>query len=114
MAATGITISTHVLDTSIGAPAAGITVHLEGVNDAVIASADTDTDGRVAVFANTADRLTAGKYRLCFDVAPYFARMSVKSFYNEICIAFEVGDGPQHYHVPLLLSPFGYSTYRGS
>ena len=113
MTTSGITISTHVLDTSIGAPAAGIAVHLEGVSNAVIATAETNADGRISAFPVTGD-MEAGKYRLCFDVAPYFASMAVKSFYNEICIAFEVSEGPQHYHVPLLLSPYGYSTYRGS
>ena len=112
------TISTHVLDTSFGAPAAGIAVSLERVEggDSAIAisSGVTNADGRVAGFAPTDGPLRGGHYRLCFDVAAYFAETRRTSFYNEICIDFTVADGPQHYHVPLLLSPFGYSTYRGS
>jgi 5-hydroxyisourate hydrolase len=108
------TISTHVLDTSLGAPASGIAVTLlrvDGDGATVIGAGETNADGRVTSFGAG---LSAGRYRLCFDVALYFAATARASFYGEICIDFLVGEKPQHYHVPLLLSPFGYSTYRGS
>lgn len=109
------TISTHVLDTALGAPAAGIHVTLERWGDeTVIARGVTNTDGRVPSLVPDDGELGAGDYRLCFDVAEYFAASKRESFYNTICITFIVAGEPQHYHVPLLLSPFGYSTYRGS
>ena len=112
------TISTHVLDTSLGAPAANIGVRLDRVdaNGGVtsVSSYVTNDDGRVAALAPSDGALAGGSYRLTFDVASYFAAKQRKSFYRLISIDFEVGDDPQHYHVPLLLSPFGYSTYRGS
>lgn len=105
------TLSTHILDTALGVPAAGIRVRLlrdgqtlgEGISDA---------DGRVKSFGAAA--LAAGSYTLIFEVAAYFATAKRESFYREIGVAFEIVDGRGHYHVPLLLSPFGYSTYRGS
>lgn len=108
------TISTHVLDTALGAPAAGIAVTLcrvSGGSVTELGRGTTNADGRVASFVAV---LEEGTHRLCFEVAPYFAATQRASFYSEICIAFEVAAVPQHYHVPLLLSPFGYSTYRGS
>lgn len=112
------TISTHVLDTALGAPAANITVTLARADGrgaaTVLARAVTNADGRIAALAPADGSLLGGSYRLCFDVAGYFAATQRKSFYNEVCINFQVADDPQHYHVPLLLSPFGYSTYRGS
>ena len=113
-----ISISTHVLDTAFGAPAAGVAVTLERVEASngtiAIFRGVTDADGRVAALAPLDSSLTPGAYRLCFHVADYFAATQRTSFYNEICVNFIVEDGAQHYHVPLLLSPFGYSTYRGS
>jgi 5-hydroxyisourate hydrolase len=117
MTAATTTISTHVLDTALGAPAGGIAVTLRRVDaagDVEVGGGTTNADGRVASFVTDASTLEAGRYRLCFDVAPYFAGTARTSFYTEICIDFLVGEKPQHYHVPLLLSPFGYSTYRGS
>ncbi len=115
---TGVTtISTHVLDISLGVPAAHISVTLERIEEHGItrlSSYVTDDDGRVAELVPPDERFPAGSYRLGFDVAGYFAATRRESFYNRICINFEVDDEPQHYHVPLLLSPFGYSTYRGS
>ena len=112
------TISTHVLDTALGKPAAGIPVTLERVDGSgaaiVLASGVTDAHGRVAAFVPKDGALHGGSYRMCFNVAGYFAATRRETFYSEICIAFQVSDDPQHYHVPLLLSPFGYSTYRGS
>ena len=113
------TLSTHVLDTSLGVPAANIPVTLVRVEDGsdvaiVLASGVTNADGRVAAFGPAEGLLRDGHYRLRFDVAGYFADARRSSFYIEICIDFVVADAPQHYHVPLLLSPWGYSTYRGS
>jgi 5-hydroxyisourate hydrolase len=102
-------LSTHVLDAVAGRPAAGIAVTLTDTAGAVLATARTDADGRVAELAAG---LAPGVYRLTFDTADYFA--GAPSFYPEVVIAFEVTDGIPKYHVPLLLSPFAYSTYRGS
>lgn len=114
----GTTISTHVLDTSLGTPAANITVTLERIDErgvaTQIASHVTNGDGRVGALSPSDGALTGGSYKLTFDVASYFAQTMRKSFYTEIGVNFEVGDEPRHYHVPLLVSPFGYSTYRGS
>ena len=112
------TISTHVLDTALGSPAANVAVTLERVTGhggtTILARGVTNADGRVPSLAPEDGSLFGGSYRLCFDVAPYFAATERRSFYGEICINFLVADDPQHYHVPLLVSPFGYSTYRGS
>ena len=113
----GTTITTHVLDTTFGAPAANIPVMLHRVEkdgSVVIARGVTNADGRSGPLAPEHGSLREGSYRLCFDVAGYFAATRRASFYNDICIDFTVAADPQHYHVPLLLSPFGYSTYRGS
>jgi 5-hydroxyisourate hydrolase len=115
---TATTISTHVLDTALGAPAASVAVTLARVNEqgstSVVSNGVTNADGRVAGLAPQNGSLDGGSYRLCFDVAAYFAATRRTSFYKQVCIDFVVTDEPQHYHVPLLLSPFGYSTYRGS
>lgn len=111
------TLSTHVLDTSLGRPAAGITVLLETVdaaaqNGAVIGDGVTDGDGRVASIGP--ERLEVGDYRLRFASGSYFAGRGVEAFYPEVVVVFTISDADQHYHVPVLLNPFGYSTYRGS
>jgi 5-hydroxyisourate hydrolase len=106
-------ISTHVLDTSLGQPAEGIRVELE-FGGAVIGSGVTDRDGRVNDLVAPSASLSAGTYRLTFFVADYFALSKRKTFYTEIVVSFQLREPSQHYHVPLLLSPFGYSTYRGS
>ena len=109
-------ITSHVLDTSRGTPAAGITIRLESQSmDSVwqtLNEAVTDLDGRVANLAP--ESLSAGDYRISFLVAEYFGTQDLKSFYPVVRIEFKVDDPEQHYHVPLLLNPFGYSTYRGS
>jgi 5-hydroxyisourate hydrolase len=108
-------VTTHVLDASRGTPAAGITVRLEQIDGAgwtAIAEATTDADGRIRDLGP--DRLTAGDYRLTFETSAYFADRGVETFYPQVQIAFRISDPEQHYHVPLLLSPFAYSTYRGS
>jgi 5-hydroxyisourate hydrolase len=105
------TLSTHVLDISLGRPAQGIRVTLEqGAN--ILGTAMTDADGRVPDLMD-AKPMRAGVYRLRFLVAEYFAETGRESFYTEITVNFRIGEG-EHYHVPLLISPFGYSTYRGS
>lgn len=107
------TLSTHVLDTALGRPAQGIRVTLEGAGK-VVGSGVTDTDGRVRDLHRNTASLSKGSYRLTFHVAEYFAKGRRESFFTEIVVDFRIGDGTEHYHVPLLLSPFGYSTYRGS
>jgi 5-hydroxyisourate hydrolase len=107
------TVTTHVLDTSRGAPAAGLPVILERVSDGVdqLASGATDSDGRVGSIGP--DDLAPGTYRLRFDTASYFADSGQRGLFPEVSVVFEVAAG-EHYHVPLLLSPYSYSTYRGS
>lgn len=103
------TLSTHVLDTSLGKPAAGIRVTLVRGGQS-IGEATTDADGRAKGFAAS---LEAGEYSLRFEVHPYFRTSGHEAFYRVITIDFVVR-ADEHYHVPLLLNPFGYSTYRGS
>jgi 5-hydroxyisourate hydrolase len=108
-----VTVSTHVLDAVSGRPAAGLRVGLArrgGAGWADLASARTDAAGRIAAFAPGAE-LTAGAYRLTFETEEYLA---VPTFYPVVVIVFRISDAAQHYHVPLLLSPYAYSTYRGS
>jgi 5-hydroxyisourate hydrolase len=110
-------ITTHVLDTSAGAPAAGVTVRLEvrmGERWVTLAERQTDADGRARDLMADGSRLDAGTYRITFATGVYFAARGVSAFFPEASVVFEVKDAAQHYHVPLLLSPFGYSTYRGS
>jgi len=106
-------LSTHVLDTAVGRPAPGIRVSLSR-DDAMLGSARTDSDGRVREFGGAATALSPGNYQLTFFVAEYFSNAGRECFFPDIVIRFTMGAGPQHYHVPLLLSPFGYSTYRGN
>ena len=106
------TLSTHVLDSAIGRPAHGILVTLSR-DGTEIGSAVTDADGRAHDLQGKG-KLTEGAYALTFAVGPYFAAAKRDSFYDNIVIEFRIGAIPQHFHVPLLLSPFGYSTYRGS
>lgn len=108
-----ITLSTHVLDTSLGRPADGIHVSLE-YNGAVIGTGLTDADGRVRDIHESATQLGEGNYSLTFSVAEYFSKAGRESFYSEIVVSFQITGSSGHYHVPLLLSPFAYSTYRGS
>ena len=110
-------ISTHVLDTSLGKPAAGLPVTLETAGTStceVLARGMTDANGRIAAMLPAGHELAAGLYRLTFDTGSYFRVRNADAFFPEVAILFEVRDVTQHYHVPLLLSPFGYSTYRGS
>lgn len=111
-------ISTHVLDTSIGKPANGVMIKLErnvpGAGWTMLAEAVTDTNGRVGQLLPPNDHLHLGAYRLRFDVEAYFAEFQKDTFFPEVTIQFEIREDSAHYHVPLLLSPYGYSTYRGS
>jgi 5-hydroxyisourate hydrolase len=106
-------ISTHVLDISRGKPAQGVRVQLTREDGTVVRDATTDADGRVKDLVPEG-QLTAGTYRLRFDVGAWFTAQSIESFYPEATVVFVVRDPNAHYHVPLLLSAFGYSTYRGS
>lgn len=110
-------ITTHVLDTARGRPAAGIAVRLEHWAShvwIVVGDGVTSSDGRQRNLVPDGQSVDAGRYRLTFDAGGYFRATGVPGFYPEILIVFEVTDPSQHYHVPLLLSPYGYSTYRGS
>lgn len=106
-----MSVSTHVLDAVSGRPAVGVPVTLRNADATELTTTVTDHDGRIA---RLADDLAPGIYRLTFDTATYFAANDVTAFYPEVVIAFEITDPTAHYHVPLLLSPYAYSTYRGS
>ena len=107
------TVSTHVLDTAVGRPGVGIEVRLERVDaDAgLVATGTTDADGRVGELGP--ESLPAGTYRLVFDTGAYFTRSATAAFFPQVSVTFVVTDAG-HYHVPVLLSPFAFSTYRGS
>jgi 5-hydroxyisourate hydrolase len=111
-------ITTHVLDTARGVPARGVVVTLEVPDGAdrwsELARGTTDAAGRVAAFEPPLTALRAGLYRLRFATGDYFAAAGIRAFYPEVQVVVELDDPAQHYHIPLLLSPFGYSTYRGS
>jgi len=102
----------HVLDATAGTPASGVAVTLLTPAGEVIASATTNDDGRVPELGP--DLLDAGDYRIEFGTGAYFASRATETFYPRVVIDFTVVAGQAHYHVPLLLSPFAYSTYRGS
>lgn len=106
------TVTTHVLDTALGQPAAGVAVRLERADGAEVASGVTDPGGRVGDLGP--DGLAPGTYRITFDTGAYFGRDGRRAFYPEVTVTFLIEAGGGHYHVPLTLSPFAYSTYRGS
>ena len=113
-----MSITTHVLDTARGKPADGVPIVLEH-RDAKgkwleLGRGTTDSDGRLRTLVPSGLALEPSTYRLTFDTADYFRAQGRDGFYPEVTISFTVRDPTQHYHVPLLLSPFGYSTYRGS
>jgi 5-hydroxyisourate hydrolase len=107
-------ISTHILDTSVGYPAAGVKVTLEILSASnswqELAIGETNSDGRHAFDIQAA----VGKYRINFFTEEYFEKKKTESFFLETPVAFNITDTSRNYHVPLLLNPFGYSTYRGS
>lgn len=107
-------VTTHVLDAAFGTPAVGVGVTLDRQTHdgwSEVGGGATDADGRIAELGP--DRLEGGVYRVTFATGDYFEATARPSFYPEVHIAFRVS-GTEHYHVPLLLSPFAYSTYRGS
>ncbi len=106
-----MSLSTHVLNAVTGKPAVGVPVTLTDEDGAILAFGDTDDDGRIKAIG---DALPAGIYRLAFDTRSYFAELGIEGFYPEVVIAFEITEPEAHHHVPLLLSPYSYSTYRGS
>lgn len=105
-------ISAHVLDASVGAPAPGIEVELADLTGQVLGTAITDDDGRVGDLGP--DVLPAGEYEITFGTGDYFLERQQATFYPSVVVRFAIADSEPHYHVPLLLSPFAYSTYRGS
>ena len=111
-----MSISTHVLDVMRGTPAAGLAVTLsrrEADGDwKVVAGSETDADGRIRQL--TDDDLEGGEYQLRFDTRPYFERSGLDAFYPEVVVVFNVGDASSHVHVPVLLSAYGYTTYKGT
>jgi 5-hydroxyisourate hydrolase len=110
-------LSTHVLDLARGRPAEGLGVRLEwreGNLFREVLRAKTDAEGRVKPLLPAGRPLERGVYRLTFETAAYFQASGQKTFYPEVSVLFEVTSPGEHHHVPLLLSPFGFSTYRGS
>ncbi len=106
-------ITTHILDTSFGKPAEGVEIILQSENGETLCQGITNSDGRIANLLPTDQPLEPGIYNMVFKTKAYFDAQNLKSFYPEVKIQFETFD-QSHYHVPLLLNPFGYSTYRGS
>jgi 5-hydroxyisourate hydrolase len=112
-----MTMSTHVLDISIGRPAGRVAVRLrrlDGETWVDVFSGATNDDGRVPSLVPDGERAGPGAYQLTFDVGAYFGSRGLESFYSHVAIDFVIRDVASHYHVPLLVSPYGYSTYRGS
>lgn len=109
-------ITTHILDTSKGRPAAGVSVQLErssGSGWETLARGKTNDDGRIPDLLPKDAKIVEGLYRLTFETGAYFKAQGVRAFYPAVTVAFEISE-LSHHHIPLLLSPFGYSTYRGS
>jgi 5-hydroxyisourate hydrolase len=111
-------ISTHILDLVHGRPAAAVPVRLEKQNGSgtwlLLASSQTDQDGRCAQLLPQDDNLSAGVYRLSFETGNYFAQLKSPTLYPVVEVTFQAQEGESHFHIPLLLSPNGYTTYRGS
>jgi len=111
-------ITTHVLDTARGSPAMGVPVLLEQLSPPSrwrrLAKGVTNGDGRVPDLLPSSFKLQKGIYRLTFETAAYFRACGARGFYPWATVVFSINEPRQHFHVPLLLSPFGYSTYRGS
>jgi 5-hydroxyisourate hydrolase len=105
-----MSVSTHVLDAVAGRPAVGIAVRLFAGDD-VVAEGVTDSDGRCRLTEHATSR---GPHRLVFATGPWFTEQGRESFWPEVVLTFAVAEPAEHHHVPLLLSPFAYSTYRGS
>lgn len=110
-------ITTHVLDTARGRPAAGVAVAIYRASDngwILLGQGVTDADGRCRNLLRPDVPLPAGKYRLCFETGAWFREEGLEAFHPEVNVTFDVRHSGEHYHVPLLISPFGYTTYRGS
>jgi len=110
-------ITTHILDLASGKPAQNVPITLQlqqGDEWRVIGSGTTNADGRIADLCEAERVLDAGTYRMHFDTAAYFSAAGGEVFYPWADVVFNIGADGQHYHIPLLLSPYGYSTYRGS
>jgi 5-hydroxyisourate hydrolase len=110
-------ISTHVLDLTLGRPAAGVVVRLDREEDGVwrrLSQQPTDADGRIRNLLQADVVAESGRYRLGFETGSYFRAQGTNCFHPYIEIAFEIADPAQKYHVPLLVTPHSYSTYRGS
>lgn len=111
-------ITTHILDTSSGYPAKGVDVVLEREDGSggwdELARGVTDDDGRITDLLSGADSVEAGVYRLTFEVGDYYRAQEITGFYPRVPVIFHLREPTAHYHVPLLLNPYGYSTYRGS
>ncbi len=105
-------ISAHVLDAAAGLPAAGVGVRLTDADGVTVAESLTDDDGRVGELGP--DRLEPGTYQVAFGSGAYFAARRVECFHPEVLVRFTVAADQRHYHIPLLLSPYSYTTYRGS
>ena len=105
-------ISAHVLDAAAGRPAAGVAVRLADADGRVVAQSQTDADGRVADLGP--ERLDPGAYQVIFGSGAYFAAQGVDCFHPSVTVLFDVLADQKHYHIPLLLSPYSYTTYRGS
>lgn len=105
-------ISAHVLDAAAGVPATGVTVRLTGADGTAVAESVTDSDGRVGDLGP--DRLDPGVYQVTFGSGDYFAGRRMDSFHPQVSVLFTVSADQAHYHIPLLLSPYSYTTYRGS
>jgi 5-hydroxyisourate hydrolase len=110
-------LSVHILDLQSGQPSAGVGVTLEqrdGPQWRTLGSAVTDAQGRVRALYPAGKALERGAYRIVFNTGEHYARLRQPTFFDQIPVEFRVGDTSQHYHIPLLLSPYGYSTYRGN
>lgn len=110
-------ITTHILDLSTGKPAIGIRVALSRIDNAdrtVVGAGVTDADGRLRDLVPKASKLNAGVFELTFETGTYFRARGVEPFHPRVTVIVEITDPQQHYHVPLLISAYGYTTYRGS
>lgn len=110
-------ITTHILDTAKGCPAAGVPIKIEIERDGKfveLGAGTTNADGRVTDLLSHERPLETGRYRMRFDTSKYFADNKIEGFYPYVEVVFDIRQTTQHYHIPLLLSPFGFSTYRGS
>ena len=105
-------ISTHILDTNLGKPAHNVAIKLYNAQHHLLGQGLTDQDGRIKDFG--VQTLPVGEYQLEFEIAPYFEAQHTTTFFPKVCICFSITQTNQHYHIPLLISPYAYSTYRGS